>query len=58
MTELALKQSSNTMVSAYMKIANLIQYKKKTYEDSFKERMKKEIVDMKQGQEIDLSWMC
>lgn len=54
----ALKHSSNnTMVSAYMKIANLIQYKKKTYEDSFKERMKEEILGMKQEQEVDLSWM-
>lgn len=54
----ALKHSSNnTMVSAYMKIANLIQYKKKTYEDSFKERMKEEILGMKEEQRVDLSWM-
>lgn len=56
--EAALKHSSNnTMVSAYMKIVNLIQYKKKTYEDSFKERMKEEILGMKQEQEVDLGWM-
>ncbi len=56
--EAALKHSSNnTMVSAYMKIANLIQYKKKTYEDSFKERIRQEIMGMKQKQEVDLSWM-
>ena len=45
------------MVSAYMKIANLIQYKKKTYEDSFKERIRQEIMGMNQEQEVDLSWM-
>lgn len=56
--EAALKHSSNnTMLSAYMKVANLIQYKKKTYEDSFKERMKEEILGMKQAQEVDFSWM-
>ena len=56
--EAALKHSSNnTMLSAYMKVVNLIQYKKKTYEDSFKERMKDEIWGMKQEQEVDLSWM-
>ena len=56
--EAALKHSSNnTMLSAYMKVVNLIQYKKKTYEDSFKERMKEEIWGMKQEQEVDLSWM-
>lgn len=34
----ALKQSSShTMLSAYMKIANLIQYQKRTYDDTFKD---------------------
>ena len=56
--EAALKHSSNnTMLSAYMKVVNLIQYKKKTYEDSFKERIRQEIMGMKEEQEIDLSWM-
>lgn len=56
--EAALKHSSNnTMLSAYMKINNLIQHKNKTYENTFKERIRQEIVDMKQGQAVDLSWM-
>lgn len=54
----ALKHSSkNTMLSAYMKIVNLVQNKKKTYATTFKERIKQEILGMKQEQEVDLSWM-
>ncbi len=56
--EAALKHSSNnTMLSAYMKINNLIQNKNKTYDDTFKENLKQEILGMKQEQGIDLSWM-
>lgn len=56
--ESALKHGcNNTMLSAYMKIVNLVQNKKKTYEDTFKERIKQEIMGMKQEQEVDLSWM-
>lgn len=56
--EAALKHSSNnTMLSAYMKINNLIQHKNKTYENTFKERIRQEIMEMKQEQEVDLSWM-
>lgn len=56
--ESALKHSSNnTILSAYMKIVNLIQNKKKTYENTFKKRIKQEILGMKQEQAIDLSWM-
>lgn len=56
--EAALKHSSNnTMLSAYMKIANLIQYRKRIYEDTFKENLKQEILGMKREQGIDLSWL-
>ncbi|MCI9127413.1 MAG: hypothetical protein HFG28_09475 [Eubacterium sp.] len=54
----ALKHSSNNgMIASYMKISNLTQYRKKTYEDSCKEKLKQEILEMKEEQAIDLSWM-
>ena len=40
-----------------MKINNLIQHKNKTYENTFKERIRQEVMEMKQEQEVDLSWM-
>ncbi len=46
--EAALKHSNkNTMVSAYMKIANLIQYKKKTYDLTLTED--KEVIDEREN---------